>query len=183
MKALAVRPLASSTGLDRSEVDAEWDVTVLEQPGGLAEVRHADGAIVLSVGDQESPSGHASSSHDTSLCCTTVTCLRGGRVVVHARAAPPALLVGPTRTVLLPSVPDVDASTVVEPGERVLVLSASAFDMLPPSLATVLRELPQRVLGTSPESVLQTVFSEIPVGCGGLIAPADPGAQPPGTEP
>jgi hypothetical protein len=184
VKALATRPLSSSTGRDSRAVDAEWEVTVLQQPGSLAEVTHADGAIVLRVGDHEGPTGDPSPSGDPrSLCCTTVTCLRGGRIVVHAGAAPPALLVGPTRTVLVPSVPDVDASTVVGPGERVFVLSASAFDTLPPSLATVLRELPQHVLGTSPESVLQTVFSEIPVGCGALIAPVDPGAQPLRTEP
>jgi hypothetical protein len=183
VKALATRPLTSSTGPGRLALDAEWEVTVLEQPGSLAEVTHADGAIVLRVGDHEAPTGHASEGAARPPCCTTVTCLSGGRVVVHAGAAPPALLVGPTRTVLVPGVPNTDASAVVERGERVLVLSASAYDTLPPSLATVLRELPQRVLGTSPESVLQAVFSEIPVGCGALIAPADPGTQPHRTEP
>ncbi|WP_404386965.1 hypothetical protein [Humibacillus xanthopallidus] len=158
---------------DHDAVDARWEVTVLKQPGGFAEVTRSADAVVVCVGDHEGSGGeddrHAPDGHGP--CCTTVRCGGGGRVIVTALAAPPVLLVGSTRTVLVPSTPSEAGTAVVEPGERLLVLSAAAFDTLPPALVSVLRELPHRVLNTSPVSVLETVFSEIPIGCGALISP------------
>ena len=160
MSAVAVGP--SRLTLDPAVGGSGWDVTVIEQSGGTAEVTRTDGAIVVRLGDRDDPSS------------ATVSCEPGGRVVVDASAAPPALLVRSASVVLVPSTPGERGVAHLGADERLLVLSAEAYDTLPPALVILLRELPDRVLGTDPAALLETLFEQIPVGCGALISAANP---------
>lgn len=71
----------------RDAVDARWEVTVLKQPGGFADVTRSADAVVVCVGDHEGSRDeddrHAPDGHGR--CCTTVRCGDGGRVVVTDR--------------------------------------------------------------------------------------------------
>jgi hypothetical protein len=174
VSAVAVGP--SRLTLDPTVDGSGWDVTVIEQPGGLAEVTRVGGAIVVRVGDRDlaplTARAHATGHH--AACCTTVSLEPGGRLVVEASAAPPALLVSSSSAVLVPSTPGERGVACLGPDERLLVLSAEAYDTLPPALVILLRELPDRVLGADPAVLLETLFEQIPAGCGALIGVAQP---------
>lgn len=182
MSAIAVGPARLT--LDPAVGGSGWDVTVIEQSGGSADVTRTGDAIVVRLGDHDSGSaGLSTAGPETGgqrstgahrVCCTIVSCEPGGRVVVDASAAPPALLVRSTGVVLVPSTPGERGVAHLEADERLLVLSAEAYDTLPPALVILLRELPHRVLGTDPAALLETLFEQIPIGCGALISAAQP---------
>ncbi|MCU1537346.1 MAG: hypothetical protein JWP82_1697 [Humibacillus sp.] len=166
MSAVTVGPARLT--LDPDVGGSGWDVTVIEQRGGSAVVTHAADAVVVRLGDDADPDNPVARR----TCCTTVSCESDGRVVVDASAAPPALLVRRAGVVLVPSTPGLQGEARLGPDERLLVLSAEAYDTLPPALVILLRELPDRVLGTDPAALLETLFEQVPAGCGALIAPA-----------
>ena len=191
MSAVAVGPARLT--LDAAVGGPGWDVTVIEQSGGSAQVTRTGDAIVVRIGDHDGhspavppalpPAGLPDGTDPSTrtdrpatgthrACCTTVSCQPGGRVVVDASAAPPALLVRSGDVTLVPSTPGEHGVAHLAADERLLVLSAEAYDTLPPALVILLRELPDRVLGSDPAALLETLFEQIPVGCGALIAPA-----------
>lgn len=145
---------------------------MLQQAGAQAVTGRVDGRLVVTVGDD------TGGLDDTDLdagavtrvpCRTDVVCLDDGEVVVRSWAAPPALLVTPDDVHLVPETPGPPGSARIACGERLLVLSAEAYETLPASLVTLLRSLPSRLLHTDPAVVLETLFAEIPVGSGALL--------------
>jgi hypothetical protein len=156
-----------------------WDVTVLEHRGGLATVRRGIGLLEVAVGDV-APAGRSTHRHHHAQPCeTTASCHADGRIDVRACTAPPALVVSADATRRLPDVPGTVGSLGLGIGERVLMLSAAAFEALPPALVDVLRAPSARVLQADPVELLQQIFAETSFGCGALICrhPSSPGPR------
>lgn len=142
-----------------------WEVTMLQQAGAQAFAERRDGRLVVTVGDDTADLDAGTQRP----CHTDVVCQDDGEVVVRSWAAPPALLVTSDDVHLVPETPGAAGSARIACGERLLVLSAEAYETLPASLVTLLRSLPSRLLHTDPSVVLETLFAEIPVGSGALL--------------
>jgi len=66
-------------------------------------------------------------------------------------------------------VPGLPERTRLDVGERLLVLSSEALDVLPASLVSVLQALPSRVTGKDPVDLLVELFAELPRGSGVIV--------------
>jgi hypothetical protein len=176
---LATTPVTTSvegdpTGLARhvrstSRDGSAWDVTMLQQPGALAVLDRQAGKLVVTVGDLTTDQDRVADPRPGATCRTAVVCGQDGEVVVRPCAAPPALLVTEGDVHLVPRTPGADGVDRLRPSDRLLVLSAAAYETLPASLVTLLRALPARALHTDPAVLLETLFAEIPLGSGALI--------------
>ena len=100
---------------------------------------------------------------------TVVWCRAGGAIQVRASWAPPALLVRADRTVMIPETPGLPGVAVLEPGERLLVLSSSAFEAAPRGVVRLLHATPARLLGADPADLLDALFREAPEAGGAVI--------------
>jgi hypothetical protein len=149
-----------------------WDVTMLQQAAALAFVDRHDGQLVVTVGDRTADEDLVDDTPPGGPCHTAVVCRDDGEVLVRSCAAPPALLVTASDVHLVPETPGVAGVDRLCPGDRLLVLSAAAYETLPASLVTLLRALPTRLLHSDPALLLETLFAEIPVGSGALISVA-----------
>ncbi|GAA4351522.1 hypothetical protein GCM10023145_15930 [Angustibacter luteus] len=149
-------------GLGRRERlvrDRVWSVaTVAARPGAVQVERTEDG-LRVGVGDEPGWGGRR----------TWVVLRRDGSVSVDAPSTPPALLVSSTAARTLPAVPGVPERIGMDPGERLLVLSSDALDVLPESVVSVLQSLPDRVTGKDPVDLLAELFEGLPSGSGVIV--------------
>ncbi len=100
---------------------------------------------------------------------TSVWCHADGSVRVRATWAPPTLLIRPGRTVMVPESPGQPGSAHLEVGERLLVLSAAAFEAAPEAMVRLLHEKPERLLAADPVELLDELFREAPNGGGAVV--------------
>ncbi len=131
-----------------------------------------DGRLCVVVADAGSVSG-APVATDLPLpvpsSSTVVWCHADGTIQVRASWAPPALLVRPDRTVMIPETPGLPGAALLEPGERLLVLSSSAFEAAPRGVVRLLHATPGRLLGADPADLLDALFREAPDAGGAVI--------------
>lgn len=174
----AVHPAGTVTR-HRGPLALGWDVTVLEHHGGLASVRRGIGLLEVAIGDI-APAGRTDHRHHHSQACeTTASCHADGLIDVQACAAPPALVVSADAARRLPDAPGTVERVRLGVGERVLMLSAAAFEALPAALVDVLRAPSTEVLPADPVELLQRIFAETSSGSGALICrgPSSPGPR------
>lgn len=99
---------------------------------------------------------------------TLVWCHRDGSVQVRASWAPPALLVRPGRTMMVPETPGLPGTALLEPGDRLLVLSSSAFEAALESVVRLLHAPPGRLLAADPVELLHDLLGDAR-GAGGAV--------------
>lgn len=105
---------------------------------------------------------------------TTVWAHDDGRVLVRSTFAPPALLIGaPDRPVrLVPRDPGHPETVVLAPGERLVVLTAAAFDQAPQVIARLVRdedEQPDDLRTTGGSTLLRRLLRHAPLAGGAVL--------------
>ncbi|HEY7718868.1 MAG TPA: hypothetical protein VH915_08915 [Pedococcus sp.] len=159
--------MTSSVGapdLLRTERDTGgWHVTAIECRRGLARVENRPGLTEVVVADWPGDSDVGGESYSAAACTPE------GDALVMSRQAPPALLV--TRHGQRPAPVQPGGSELLHlvPGQRLLLLSATAYDALPECLAAMLHGPSSAILDADPFTLLHTLFREIGAGSGAVI--------------
>jgi hypothetical protein len=151
-----------------------WQITAIECQRGLARVDSHDPHLTeIVVADL--PPGRASGRD----CFTAVACTDDGEALVMSRQAPPALLVTRSGQWPVPGHGEGQELIRIDGDQRLLILSAAAFDALPESLGRTLHGPPSIVLDADPFTLLHSLFREIGAGSGAIIGryPHAPGRQ------
>lgn len=104
----------------------------------------------------------------TSSACV-VWCHAGGGVQVRASWAPPALLVCRDSTTMVPETPGQAGLVRMEAGDRLLVLSSTAYEAAAERMVHLLHSAPHRLLAVDADSILATVFADVPDAAGAVI--------------
>lgn len=141
-----------------------WHVVVLECANGLANVASSHGITRVLVADM--PTRGAT---DRS-CFAATACTPEGDALVIARQAPPALLVSYDGQRPAPSNPQEDELLHLGERQRLLILSAAAFEAMPRVLARALHGPPSALLEVDPVMLLTDLFDEIGSGSGAVIS-------------
>lgn len=148
-----------------------WQVTLAQGRDGSARVsREGHGfRVVVQDGHGNHPRRpHGIPGHGLP-CATTAWCRADGGVRLSALAAPPALLVRAEGARTVPATPGTLEELTLAPGERLVILSASAFEALPEALVELLRSPTARVLERDPTDLLVELFTQVPVGSGVVL--------------
>lgn len=98
-----------------------------------------------------------------------VWCHSGGAIQVRASWAPPALLISREQTVMVPETPGTPGLSMMALGDRLLVLSSSAFEAAPERMVRLLHARPEHLLAVSPDEILHDVFLDVPDAGGAVI--------------
>ena len=93
-----------------------------------------------------------------------------GTVTVQASFAPPTLLVRGGRVAMLPEIPGTPGSTRLEPGDRLVALTAAAFEAAPDVLARMLAPDNAACLGTADAArLLRKLLRDAPHAAGVVV--------------
>ncbi len=98
-----------------------------------------------------------------------VWCHDDGGVQVRASWAPPALLVCRDHTTMVPETPGQAGLVRMEAGDRLLVLSSAAYEAAAERMVHLLHSAPHRLLAVDADSILATVFADVPDAAGAVI--------------
>lgn len=115
---------------------------------------------------------------------TTVWMHRDGSLSVRASWGPPALLVRGERVLMLPEVPGTTGQTVLQPGERLVVLSSAAYEYAPQEIVRLLHEDPPGLARAEAGDLLGVLLGRVPDGggavitrCAGVLVPTGGGTR------
>lgn len=157
--------VVEGVAIDRHVLNEEWTVLVAEQVLGVADVRTVDDGGQVFVADlPETGTGGTSGNSFASALCGP-----GGSVQVTTRNAPPALLVTSAGHRAVPDGVAHHETVTLDPGDRLILLSASALEGLPCCLARVLHEPPDRLLRADESALLVEVFDQQQSGAGAVV--------------
>jgi hypothetical protein len=92
-----------------------------------------------------------------------------GAIQVRAAWAPPALLVSRARVLMVPETPGTPGVCVMAPGDRLLVLSSSAYEAAPERMVRLLHEEPERLLAADADDLLEGLFRDVPEAGGAVV--------------
>src|SRR6187200_2209466 len=92
-----------------------------------------------------------------------------GAIQVRAAWAPPALLVSRSRVLMVPETPGTPGLCVMAPGDRLLVLSSSAYEAAPERMVRLLHEEPARLLAAEADDLLEGLFRDVPEAGGAVV--------------
>lgn len=98
-----------------------------------------------------------------------VWCHADGGVQVRTSWAPPALLVCRDHTTMIPETPGQAGLVCMEAGDRLLVLSSAAYEAAAERMVHLLHSAPHRLLSVDADSILGTVFADVPHAGGAVI--------------
>ena len=148
-----------------TEVDTAWTVTSLECSRGLARLDLRRGLTQVVIAD----TGDAVAGRDEPPSFAAAACTHDGEVVLVARRSPPAIVLGPTGCRTSPSDGTGRETQYPEPGERLLLLSCSAFENMSDVLAKGMNESPSALIERDPQELLLEIFADLGCGAGAVI--------------
>lgn len=140
--------------------DGSWDIELVRRPGSFAEVRRVDDRLHLWLGDDHQ-AGHAPGEAGSS---TDAVLHDDGRALVTCCAAPPALVVAPGRSCLLPAVPGTPGVERLRDGDLLVMCSASALDHLPAGIGAVLAWAPLELAARHADVLLDRLMEDTDAG-------------------
>jgi hypothetical protein len=100
---------------------------------------------------------------------TSVWCHADGSIQVRATWAPPTLLVRDCGTVMVPQTPGTPGIERLARGDRLLILSAAAFEAAPEAMVRLLHEGAVHLLAADPARLLDELFREAPHAGGAVV--------------
>lgn len=148
-----------------TEVNTGWTVTSLECSRGLARLDLRRGLTQVVIAD----TGDAVAGLDEPAAFAAAACTHDGEVVVVARRSPPAIVLGPDGCRTTPSDGAGHETQYPQPGERLLLLSSSAFENMPDVLATGMNRSPATLIERDPQELLLEIFADLGCGAGAVI--------------
>lgn len=92
-----------------------------------------------------------------------------GAIQVRAAWSPPALLVSRSQTLMVPETPGSPGVCLMAPGDRLLVLSSSAYEAAPERMVRLLHEEPARLLAAEADDLLEGLFRDVPEAGGAVV--------------
>jgi hypothetical protein len=143
-----------------------WTLATAERATGFVRVTADGSALRVAVGDRPRPVGTV----PTASGLVTAELAADGSVVVETVTAPPALLVSCDGARLLPAAPGQCQPTATQPGDLLILCSASALDAPPAGLVEILRHQAQEVLAMSPQDLLTRLLDAVEDGAAAVIA-------------
>lgn len=157
--------------------DERWSVTCVELPKGLAVLERNGPMTRVIVADSSTT---VAGPHDPDAYAAAV-CTPDGELALVVHNSPPAIVVGASECSTRPAEGAGRDCLCLDPGQRLLLLSAAAFESLPRILADSLTSAPDDLARRNPEDLLLEIFREVGRGAGAAIdrLPADalsPGA-------
>ncbi len=157
----------------RHIVGAGFDIAVHEGAGRAARVIPGSARVCVVVADSVLTTAGAPVASDLAMTLGGSSCLVWGRadgsIQVRASWAPPALLVSAEHTLMVPETPGLPGLSVMAPGDRLLVLSASAYEAAPERMVRLLHEEPSRLLAADADDLLSALFRDVPEAGGAVI--------------
>ncbi len=152
---------------------AGFEIALHEGARRAARVVPGQQRICVAVADAVLSTAGAPMAHDLAGTPGGSSCLVWGRadgsIQVRASWAPPALLVSPQRTLMVPETPGTPGLSVMAPGDRLLVLSSSAYEAAPERMVRLLHEEPARLLAADADDLLQVLFRDVPEAGGAVV--------------
>lgn len=156
----------------RHIVGAGFDIAVHEGRRRAARVVPGTERVCVVVTDSVLTAAGAPVASDLPMTLGGSSCLVWGRadgsIQVRASWAPPALLVSPQRTLMVPETPGTPGMSVMAPGDRLLVLSVSAYESAPERMVRLLHDKPGRLLAADADDLLGTLLRDVPEA-GGVV--------------
>ncbi len=148
-----------------TEVNEGWAVTSLECTRGLARLdlrRDLTQVVIADTGDAEAGLGEPPAF-------AAAACTPDGEVVVVARRSPPAIVLGPSGCRTSPSNGADRETAYPQPGERLLLLSSSAFENMSDVLVSGMNVSPSALIQRDPQDLLLAIFADLGCGAGAVI--------------
>jgi hypothetical protein len=157
----------------RHIVGAGFDIAVHEGLGRAARVVPGARRVCVVVADVAAQTAGVPVASDLGMTLGGSACLVWGRadgsVQVRASWAPPALLVSRERILMVPETPGTPGLSHMAPGDRLLVLSVSAYEAAPERMVRLLHEEPARLLAADADDLLRTLFRDVPDAGGAVL--------------
>lgn len=158
-------------GLLTRHVDDQWRVTCLEYPAGRIELSPHGVVTSVLVADHEGDGSSASRDAWAAAACTPE-----GELALVVHHGPPAILLDETGHRVAPGGGLGRACWFAAPGDRLLLLSCSAFDAAPQSLPGTSAVSARSVRAQDPEELLLGIFRTAERGAGAVIDRVGPRA-------
>jgi hypothetical protein len=157
----------------RHVVGAGFEIAVHEGAGRVARVVPGSERVCVVVADSDHGTVGAPLAADLPMrvggCACVVWGRSNGAIQVRASWAPPALLVTAEQTMMLPETPGTPGTSVMAAGDRLLVLSSSAYEAAPERMVRLLHEEPARLLAADADDLLRGLFLDVPEAGGAVI--------------
>jgi len=152
---------------------AGFEIALHEGAGRAARAVPGAQRICVVVADAVLATAGVPVASDLAMTPGGSSCLVWGRhdgsIQVRASWAPPALLVSAERTVMVPETPGTPGLVSMRPGDRLLVLSSSAYEAAPERLVRLLHEEPSRLVAADVDDLLKALFMDVPEAGGAVI--------------
>ncbi|MEP6650019.1 MAG: hypothetical protein ABJA74_08905 [Lapillicoccus sp.] len=163
----------SSYPVPRHVVGAGFDIALHEGAARAARVVPGAMRVCVVVADGAMATAGSPMAFDLPVAGPLSSCQvwghSDGAIQVRAAWSPPALLVSRERTVMVPETPGTPGVCVMAPGDRLLVLSSSAYEAAPEQMVRLLHEEPARLLAADADDLLNGLFRDVPEAGGAVV--------------
>lgn len=163
----------SSQPAPRHVRGAGFEVALHEGAARAARVVPGSVRVCVIVADAAMATAGSPVAFDLPVSGPSASCLvwghANGAIQVRAAWAPPALLVSRTQVLMVPETPGAPGVCLMEPGDRLLVLSSSAYEAAPERMVRLLHEEPSHLLAADADDLLQGLFRDVPAAGGAVI--------------
>lgn len=149
-----------------------WTLTTLEYADGIVSVDRRARLTQVVVGDR-SPTDPAGRESYAAAACTV-----DGELLVAVRSAPPAIVARRDGCRTRPADGATSDSTFPSCGERLILLSCTAFEAVPDLLVEGIRTAPERLAEGDAERLLVDLFGQVGRGAGAVIDYTGAGGTP-----
>jgi hypothetical protein len=159
--------------LPRHITGAGFEVALHEGAGRSARVVPGSDRVCVVVADQAAALAGSPVAFDLPVSGPSASCLvwchANGALQVRASWSPPALLVSRERILMVPETPGTPGVSVMQPGDRLLVLSSTAFEAAPERMVRLLHEHPEQLIAANVDDILAGLFLDVPEAGGAVI--------------
>lgn len=163
----------SSYPAPRHVIGAGFDIALHEGAARAARVVPGASRVCVVVADGGMSTAGSPVAFDLPVPGPSSSCQvwghKDGSIQVRAAWAPPALLVSRTQVLMVPETPGSPGVCVMAPGDRLLVLSSSAYEAAPERMVRLLHEEPERLLAADADDLLEGLFRDVPEAGGAVV--------------
>jgi len=157
----------------RRILGAGFEIVLHEGDRRAARVVPGSQRVCVTVADAVLGAAGTPLAHDLAGTPGGSSCLCWGRadgsIQVRASWAPPALLVSRQRILMVPETPGAPGLSVMAPGDRLLMLSSSAYEAAPERMVRLLHEEPAHLLAADAHGLLRVLFRDVPQAGGAVV--------------
>ena len=163
----------SSYPAPRHVIGAGYDIALHQGATRAARVVPGSTRVCVVVADGGMSTAGSPVAFDLPIAGPSSSCQvwghRDGAIQVRAAWSPPALLVSRSHVVMVPETPGTPGVCVMAPGDRLLVLSSTAYDAAPERMVRLLHEEPARLLAADADDLLEGLFRDVPEAGGAVV--------------